>query len=108
MTNKPEKKLIYRIIAQTDKLTITGQMKNETTEAEAVSEVHKTFLHEDVVKAGGYRNFVALPICTEEEWRTGNVNFCPRCGHRLEDIEDNSYCGECFECGAEIDVHIET
>ncbi|WP_103110809.1 hypothetical protein [Brevibacillus reuszeri] len=106
MKSHEEKKYLYRILAQTEGMTITGETKEEVTEAEAIADVKTTFLHEKVVEAGGYRNFVTIPICTKEEWRLGNVNFCPRCGKRLEDVEDNYFNGECFECGADLDISI--
>lgn len=106
MKSSEEKKYLYRILAQTEGMTITAETKGEVTEAEAIADVKTSVLHEKVIEAGGYRNFVALPICTKEEWKSGNVNFCPRCGKRLEDIEDHFYSGECFECGADLDVSI--
>lgn len=106
MKTHEEKKYLYRILAQTEGMTITGETKEEVTEAEAIADVQTTFLHEKVVEAGGYRNFVAIPICSKEEWEAGHINFCPRCGNKLKYIEDNFFDGDCHNCEASLEIAI--
>ncbi|MEJ8546602.1 hypothetical protein [Brevibacillus borstelensis] len=100
---------IYRIIAQTETLTITAQTK-ETTEDQAIADAKQHVLSPSVVEAGGYQPFVILPICTEEQWKGGNINFCPRCGASLLDEDDDSINDslslDCLECNASLDISI--
>ena len=99
-------KSLYRIIAQTDTITITAKTGKDVSEAEA-QEAAKEVLVQDM---NVYHHFVALPLCTEEQWKGGNVNFCPRCGERLsepdEDSVDSEYYGMCFNCEAGLGINI--
>jgi hypothetical protein len=105
-----EKKMIYKIKAQTKEndhgITVTAQTKLGVTHEEAINIAKKDILLEPMAER--YTNFIVEEIATEDGWKCGHVNFCPRCGCRLEDIDDNYYRGECFDCHAEIDVHITT
>lgn len=106
MKTHEETKYLYRILTQTEGMTITAETKDEVTEAEAIADAKTCVLNEKVVEVGGYRNFVALPICTKEEWEVGNINFCPRCGKKLEGIENSYFDGDCHHCEASIEVAI--
>jgi DNA-directed RNA polymerase subunit RPC12/RpoP len=50
--------------------------------------------------------FVVLPICSEEDWKAGYINFCPRCGRRVEHLESSSTTFDCHECNATSEVYI--
>ncbi|WAH35016.1 hypothetical protein [Alicyclobacillus dauci] len=105
---KTDEKLIYRIMAQTDTLTVSAETSIEVTADEVAEIASKDVLLGDGVR---YKNFVALPICTKEQWDGGHVNFCPRCGNRLNEYDTDSvetqYNGDCFRCNSTIDVSIE-
>ena len=103
-----EVKSFYRILAQTDTITITAQTSKELSEKEAKEAAEKeVLLHPDKEV---YHRVVAIPLCTKEQWKGGNVNFCPRCGERLtepdEDDVTSEYYGECYGCGAQLEINI--
>ena len=103
-----ETKSLYRVLAQTETITITAQTSVELTEAEAKETALKDVLiHPD---KNIYQRFVVVPLCTKEQWKGGNVNFCPRCGSRLtepdEDSVDSEYYGTCFNCEAELEINV--
>jgi hypothetical protein len=103
-----EKKMIYKIKAQTKEndhgITVTAQTKSGVTHEEAISIAKKDVLLEPMAEL--YTNFIVEEIATEDGWKYGHVNFCPRCGSRIEDVDDNYYSAECVSCYAELDVHI--
>ena len=100
-------KSLYRIIAQTDTITITANTDKDVSEAEAQEAAKEVLVAPDM---SVYHHFVALPLCTDEQWKGGNVNFCPRCGERLSEPDDDSvdseYRGMCFSCNAELEIDI--
>jgi NADH pyrophosphatase NudC (nudix superfamily) len=95
-----EEKRYYRIIAQTETMTITGQTK-AVTEEQAIKDAPL------VIGGGSFptRSFVLQPIATEDAWNSGYINFCPRCGSK-QDIEDSWSRFECDNCSAEVDCNI--
>jgi hypothetical protein len=103
-----ELKMIYRTIAQTGAgLTITAETKGAVTLKRAEVDVEEHVLPKDVQSS--LKTYVTLAVATAEGWKRGYVNFCPRCGKRLGDDEgtgSNTYFGDCFECGAELDITI--
>ncbi len=105
---KTEEKLIYRLKAQTNpnnELSITATTKEVThDEAVAIAKGGNIFVND---QPGRYAPFIVEPICTEEEWKEGKVNFCPRCGNRMEHVDGEAYYGDCFDCNATIQVSIE-
>lgn len=99
------KPMYYRTIAQSkDGLTITAHTKVASTLEQAEADVEKYVLPKNL--QGNLKSYVTLPVATEESWNEGHINFCPRCGTRLEYIEDANFCGECDECHAEIEVYV--
>jgi hypothetical protein len=106
--SKSEEKLLYKIIAQTEGITITAQINEDMTEDEVIKAAEEHTLHKATMEAGKYRNFIVLPVCTREQRNNGNINYCPRCGHKMEDMDENYYQGECWECNATLDIHITT
>lgn len=97
-------KKLYKIIVQTETITISAQTSNDVSWNEAAEIAQKDVLH-----GQNYRNFVALPVCTVEQWEGHNVNFCPRCGHNLaeyDDSVDNEFRSDCPNCYAELDITI--
>lgn len=112
---KEEKKLLYRSIGQTvSGLTITADTHRAVTQEEAVSQA-KQYVFVDAYKKE-LIPFVSLPICSEYQWKHGNINFCPRCGRNITDQitdDDPEYAEsdqtfECWECNAHIYVEIRT
>lgn len=99
---KKEQKLIYRIIAQTDTITITAQTSKAVTEEAAYKDVPLVTANNTVER------FIVFPVATQESWDNGHINFCPRCGTRQEYIQDNYSRFECSECNAEVDCNITT
>lgn len=104
MTDKPETPMIYRTFAQTESITITAETKGAVTMARAEIDVEDHVLPKHI--QSDLKPWVTLPIATQESWDRGYVNFCPRCGKRIEDTDDNNWLGDCFECGAELDIQI--
>lgn len=102
---KPEEPMYYRTIAQTkDGLTITANTKKATTEEQAKADIMAHVLPLQI--RTNLLPFVTLPIASEAGWARGDINFCPRCGYRMEYIEDSYSRFECDECHAECDVNI--
>ncbi len=103
-----EVKSIYRILAQTETVTMNATTSKELTEKEAreVGEKEVLAYHDKTI----YQRFVAIPLCTKHQWEDGNVNFCPRCGERLaelnDDHADNWFDGECPQCEAQLEINI--
>lgn len=102
-------KQLFRIIAQTNGMTITAQTSKEMTEDEA----RKAALEDVLSPTGKYNNHVIQPIGTLNGWKHGHINFCPRCGKFIGDhIGDSAeYVTdvqefECPECDAEVFVEI--
>lgn len=103
------KKQLYRIIAQTDGITITAETSKELTETEAREEAIKHVL----LPTGNYNNHVLQPIGSLNGWKYGHINFCPRCGKNISEemgdsseIVNNMQEFECPECEAEVYVEI--
>ncbi|MNW54805.1 hypothetical protein D3C74_324240 [compost metagenome] len=103
-----ELKMIYRTIAQTESgLTITAETKKAVTLEKAELDVEEHVLPKHIQDT--LKPYVTLPISSTEGWKNGHVNFCPRCGRKLgsdEGTDSNAYFGDCFECGAELDITI--
>ncbi len=102
-------KLLYRIIAQTNELTITAETSKELTAEEAREEAIKHVL----IPGGNYNNHILQPIGTLNGWKYGHINFCPRCGKNISEemgdsseIVNNVQEFECPECEAEVFVEI--
>lgn len=102
-------KQLYRIIAQTNELTITAETSKELTADEAREEAIKHVLS----PTGKYNNHILQPIGTLNGWKHGHINFCPRCGKNISeemgdssDMVNNMQEFECPECEADIYVHI--
>lgn len=106
--------MLYRILAQTEKISIEAKTSCAVTEQEAVEDAKKHVLHPSTVAVGGYRSFVVLPMGTEHQWKYGHINFCPRCGsyigNEMGDPEDecanNEQEFECPECDATVYANI--
>jgi DNA-directed RNA polymerase subunit RPC12/RpoP len=103
------KKLLYRIMAQTDTMTVSADTAVELTLAEAREKTIKSVLNPD----GQYNNHILQPIGTLNGWKYGHINFCPRCGKNISeemgdsrDIVNNYQQCDCPECDAEVMVHI--
>ncbi|MEK5060509.1 hypothetical protein ACFSUM_18660 [Virgibacillus siamensis] len=92
-----EKKM-YRMKAQTETITITMFPKVATTHEESENEAKKHLPFET-------KPFVVEEICSEEEWKEGQPNFCPRCGSRTS-FDDNGFY-ECSDCEAQGHVSVE-
>ncbi|QIC08186.1 hypothetical protein GOP56_22870 [Brevibacillus sp. 7WMA2] len=106
--------MLYRILAQTETFSVKAVTKRAVTEKEAVADAKKHILHPDTVAAGGYRPFVVLPLGTEDEWKYGHINYCPRCGAYIgedfatteRDMANNEQEFECSSCDATVYVNI--
>ncbi|MEK5394100.1 hypothetical protein NSQ59_27750 [Margalitia sp. FSL K6-0131] len=101
-----EEKMIYRIVAHKEGITITAETQNDVTFDEA-----KKIAITDVLgmtnKTIQYEPFVVLPVTTKERWEAKTINFCPRCGANLKDYElEESANFECYECDTSMDIHI--
>lgn len=101
---------LFRILAQTESMTITAETSRNMTSKEA-----EAAAREDVIlPTGKYNPFVIIPICTEFQWKYGQINFCPRCGKNIcEHVGSDYHEGvtesllfECPECEAEVFVNI--
>jgi hypothetical protein len=112
---KPKNALmLYRILAQTETISIEAKTSRAVTEKEAIEDAKKHVLHPETVAAGGYRPFVVLPMGTEHQWKYGHINFCPRCGAYIGDemgdpeidIANNEQEFECPECYATVYTNI--
>ncbi len=102
-------KRLYRIIAQTNEMTITAETSKELTAKEARENALKHVLD----PAGQYNNHIVQPISTLHGWKYGHINFCPRCGKNISeemgdssDFANNVQEFECPECLAEVFVDI--
>ena len=104
---KTEEKQIYRIIAQKEGITITAETLGEMTMEEATKTAIADVLG-GIDKAVKFQPFIAVPITTEERWKAGYINFCPRCGANISDYDlyENADT-DCFECDASLDIHVE-
>ncbi|MFE4571375.1 hypothetical protein [Paenibacillus chitinolyticus] len=101
---------LYRILAQTEGVTITTDTSKNMTESEA-----KVVAQNDVIAPNGkYQPFVLIPICTEFQWKYGQINFCPRCGKNICESVGGDYLEgvtdqlefDCPECEATMFIHI--
>lgn len=102
---------LFRIIAQTDSMTISADTVKELTEQEA----RETAKESVVSPTGNYNNFIVQPLGTLNGWKYGHINFCPRCGKNISEemgdssnIVNNYQEFDCPECEAEIFVHIKS
>lgn len=104
---KEEEKMIYRIVAQREHMTITADTVEELTMDEAEKTAIANVLG-GVNALVGLKPFVALPITTKERWDAGKMNFCPRCGTNLSDcdLEETAYT-DCSNCDVSLEVHIQ-
>lgn len=101
---------LFRVLAQTNSITITAETSKNMTANEAKEVVWKDIL----APKGNYQPFVLLPICTEKQWKYGQINFCPRCGINIcERVGGDNHEGvteqlefNCPECNAYMYVHI--
>jgi protein-arginine kinase activator protein McsA len=101
-----EEKMIYRIKAQSKghTVTITAETSKEVTQEEAIKIAKTSVL---VGTNLDYAPFLVEPLCTEEQWEEGHINFCPRCGKNIADMDLGTMgLFECMECGAYVDVNI--
>lgn len=111
---KTETPKIFRIITQSEGVTMTAQTARAVTQQEASQIAEKDLIPPNVK----LQNYILQPICTERQWKYGQINFCPRCGKNIcEDPEiggeddrwvNNSQEFECPECYAEIWVEIKS
>ncbi|MCY9592375.1 hypothetical protein PC41400_14870 [Paenibacillus chitinolyticus] len=101
---------LYRILTQTEAAMITADTTTDMTELEA-----KALAQKDIIAPNGnYQPFVLIPICTEFQWRYGQINFCPRCGKNICESVGGDYLEgvtdylefDCPECEATMFVHI--
>lgn len=102
-------KQLYRIIAQTNEITVSADTTAEMTAAEARKAAEDSVLS----PTGNYRNYILQPMGTLNGWKYGHINFCPRCGKNISkemgdsrDIVTDWQEFECPECEAEVLVHI--
>ncbi|WP_088832695.1 hypothetical protein [Paenibacillus tyrfis] len=99
-------KILYRAIAQSNGITITAETMKGMTEEEAKASFEKNVFPNSP--------YVMLPICTEKQWKYGQINFCPRCGKNIcQEVGGDFHGGvtdildfECPECYAAVYVHI--
>jgi hypothetical protein len=104
--SKNEEKMMYRIIAQKEGITITAETSNDVTFEEAKNTAVVDVLS-GVDKVVNFQPFVAIPITTKERWEDKTINFCPRCGANLKDYDlEQSANFECYECDTSMDIHI--
>ena len=104
--SKPEEKQIYRIIAQKGGITVTAETSHEMTMEDATKTAIADVLG-GVDKAINFQPYVALPITTEERWKAGYINFCPRCGANITDYELYEHADtDCFECDANLNISV--
>lgn len=104
-----EEKQIYRIIAQKQGITITAETSIEMTMEEAENTAVAEVLG-GVNQLINLKHFVALPITTEERWKAGHINFCPRCGKNISEFGyEDTLTSDCHNCGADlvVFVHVE-
>ncbi|EPD81331.1 hypothetical protein [Paenibacillus sp. HGH0039] len=101
---------IYRILAQTEGATITTDTSKNMTASD-----EKVVAQKDIIAPKGkYQPFVLIPICTEFQWKYGQINFCPRCGKNICESVGGDYLEgvtdrldfDCPECEANVFVHI--
>lgn len=92
-----EKKM-FRVIAQTDDITVTLNMNGCHTIAQVESDARKHI-------PPGTRPYVIQEICNEEEWELGELNFCPRCGNKA--YFDGYGRFECDGCNVVGEANIE-
>lgn len=102
-------KKLYRIIAQTDEMTISADTSKEMSDKEAIEIAEQEILS----PTGSYRNFIIQPLGTLHGWKYGHINFCPRCGKYIGDemgdstaVANNYQEFDCPECEAEVSVEI--
>jgi hypothetical protein len=108
--SKVETPQLYRIMAQTEAVAISAETSKEMT----ASEAREAALKDVISPTGRYQPFVLIPICTEFQWKYGQINFCPRCGQNIcKDVGGDYHEGvtdslefDCPECEAHIFVHI--
>lgn len=106
-----ESNQLYRVIAQTESLTITASMSKDMSAKDVVEVARKEFLS----PKGNYRDFVVLPIASERAYKYGHISFCPRCGTNIAEEMGDTTNGTiknddnftCNECNAEINVCIQ-
>lgn len=104
MVNKDEK-LMYKIIAQKEGITITAETNELTFDEAKKVAIAEVLLETD--KAVSYQPFVLLPMTTNERWNERCINFCPRCGANLHEQElGNSEFFDCYDCDSSIEVTI--
>jgi len=89
MSIQPEQKKMYRILAQSEKLTVTMFPKVATTIAESEETANEH------IKLPT-KPYVLQEICTEEEWNEGYPKFCPRCGSKAYFDSEGFY--DCDDC----------
>jgi hypothetical protein len=106
---QPEEKLLYRILAQNNTISINATTSVEMTAQEAAD----VATQEVLLKGELYHNFFVQPISTANGWKYGHINFCPRCGCNIhkemgdsQDVVNNSERFNCPKCGAYVDVTI--
>lgn len=104
--NKLEEKMIYRLLAQKEGITITAETKEMTMEEAKATAIAEVLVNVD--KTLDFQPFVALPVTTQERWDAGCINFCPRCGTNLSDYELDEYANtDCHSCDASLDIHVQ-
>ncbi|MGG3871393.1 hypothetical protein [Brevibacillus laterosporus] len=106
--------MFYRILTQTESLNIEAKTSQAVTEKQAIKDAIKHVISPEAVAAGKYRPFVVLPLGTEDEWKYGHINYCPRCGAYIgedfatteRDMASNEQEFECSNCDATVYVNI--
>lgn len=108
--NNDEIPKLYRIVAQTESITISAEISSDMTSDKARATANEYIMAPN----GKYQPFILLPICTKFQWDNGQINFCPRCGKNIcESVGGDCHEAvteqlkfECPECNANISVHI--
>ncbi|MFB5761046.1 hypothetical protein [Paenibacillus medicaginis] len=91
-----EKKM-YRVLAQSNGITVTLSMNKPDTWDQAESDAKKYIPPET-------KPYVIQEICDEDDWYAGTLNFCPRCGSKAN--YDNNGEFECNDCESSGEAYI--
>ncbi|MFB6364269.1 hypothetical protein ACFCP7_09420 [Paenibacillus elgii] len=108
-----DQKILYRFIGQSEEITLTVNLNKAMTQDEAIKVVEKDVFRNEIIS--DLKPYVVLPICSETQWKLGNINFCPRCGQNIveylnedPDFVYDAQLFDCPECNASCDVTIKT
>lgn len=101
-----DEKMKYKVLMQTkDGMTIEATLLGEHTH-ESARQIVLTNPVLMITKAEA-ENFVLQPIATEEDWKEGTYQFCPRCGKHLDTSVYSGESMECFNCNCSITCDID-